>query len=91
MEIVNALARLGRRGLLSTAQADQLWIEINRIPVTLRQIDLQAALRLATSNRVHGYDSFMLQCCMETSTPLLTLDKGLRATAKTLGINILEP
>lgn len=91
VEVVNALSRLARRGLIPPSEASRLWSLIDRIPVTLRQIDLQAALALACSHRMHGYDSFVLQCCLETSTKLLTLDKSLRARASIIGIDYLEP
>ena len=33
---------------------------------------------------------YLIQCAQQTSTPLLTLDRGLKAVAKRIGIHILE-
>ena len=89
-EIANAISRLVRRKLLSTDHAQAVWNEAHRIPVSLRSIDLEGALRLSCAEGIYAYDGFMLQCALEISAPLLTLDRSLGHVARRLGIDVLE-
>jgi predicted nucleic acid-binding protein len=89
-EIVNALSRLVKRRLLTIDRAQLAWSATKHLPVSLCDVDLSAALRLACEHRMYAYDALMLQCARESSAPLLTLDRRLKAVARTLGIAIVE-
>ena len=89
-EIANALSKLVRRDLLAPELAQTAWSMSLGMPVQLKQIDIGAALRIASSLKIYAYDGFMLQCAREASAPLLTLDKRLRKEALGLGIVVLE-
>jgi predicted nucleic acid-binding protein len=39
---------------------------------------------------MYAYDALMLQCALEASAPLLTLDMRLKGVARNLGIAIVE-
>ena len=63
---------------------------INDIPVRLMSIDISQALKLAIDFNIYAYDAYFLQCAINQSCPLLTLDKDMKKVAKELNIKILE-
>lgn len=89
-EVANALSALVRRRILDRDQALAAWHAAKAIPVAVREIDVGAALQLASEKKIYAYDGFMLQCAREAAAPLLTLDRRLRSTARELGIDLVE-
>ena len=89
-EIANAFSRLVRRRLLTTEGAEAAWQITQRMPVSLREIDIEAALRLSCARNIYAYDGLMLQCAIESSAAILTLDLKMRAMAKALHLPVLE-
>jgi predicted nucleic acid-binding protein len=89
-EVANAISKLARRRLLSPEQASATWEAWISMPVQLRDFDIAAAVRVAATHGIYAYDAFVLQCALETSVPLFTLDKRLQVEAKKLGIALLE-
>ncbi|MYE85371.1 MAG: type II toxin-antitoxin system VapC family toxin [Gammaproteobacteria bacterium] len=39
---------------------------------------------------MYAYDAYLVQCAMQTNSPLLTLDLGLRAAAEKMSVQTLE-
>ena len=62
----------------------------SKFSVVLQDIDLAAALRLAASNSMYAYNGYMLQCALEASATLLTLDRTRGAIARKLGLKVME-
>ena len=60
------------------------------IPVKFIDVPLEQALELSYSQKIYAYDAYLIQCAQQTSTSLLTLDKGLKTVAKNIGIQVLE-
>ena len=89
-EIGNAITRLVKRRLLTPERARAAWEAAAAVPVSLHEIDLVAAVRLACSRDMYAYDAFMLQCALETSSAILTLDKRLKSAAAEMGLTIVE-
>jgi predicted nucleic acid-binding protein len=89
-EVANAISKLARRRLLSPGQASATWELWTSMPVQLRDFDMAAAVRVAATHGIYAYDAFVLQCALEASVPLFTLDKRLQVEAKKLGIALLE-
>ena len=89
-EIGNALSSLVKRKVVSFKQLGAVWDAAEAIPVELTTIDIRAALLLAGYYKIYAYDAYFLQCAIETSSPLLTLDKGMKHVAKELKIKLLE-
>jgi predicted nucleic acid-binding protein len=58
--------------------------------VELAPVDVRAALLLAGHFRIFAYDAYFLQCALETKSPLLTLDRGMKHVAKLLDITLVE-
>ena len=89
-EIGNALSAMARRDLLSCDEVIQAWKATESIPVDLRPVDIESALRLAIRFSMYAYDAYFLECALRFNLPLLTLDKGMKAVAQQLHIELLE-
>jgi predicted nucleic acid-binding protein len=89
-EVGNALiAGLRRRKL--TAKAVQVaWGSYAQIPVRLLQIDVPAALDLASSLGLYAYDAYVLEASRAARAPLLTLDAALDRAARSIGLTVME-
>jgi predicted nucleic acid-binding protein len=53
-------------------------------------VGMASALSLAHRIGIYAYDAYFLECAVRHSAPLLTLDRGLKRAAKTLGLTLLE-
>ncbi len=89
-ELGNALSAMVKRGRLSRKEALQAYGMAQRIPVTLRVVDIPGALALATAERIYAYDAYFLECARSFSSPLLTLDRPLREVARKIHVELLE-
>jgi predicted nucleic acid-binding protein len=89
-EIGNALSSLFRRGLLSSSQMQAAWSATQQIPVEYRIIDIRHALEIAAQHRIYAYDAYFLECALQTRSPLLTLDRKMRAVAELLKIELIN-
>lgn len=89
-EIGNALSSLFRRGLLSSSQLQVAWSATQQIPVECRTVDIGRALKIASQYRIYAYDAYFLECALQTRSPLLTLDKKMKAVAEALNIDLIN-
>lgn len=89
-EVGNALSAMIKRKQITQKEALNAQKSINTIPVRLMSIDISQALKLAIDFNIYAYDAYFLQCAINQSCPLLTLDKGMKKVAKELNIQILE-
>ena len=89
-EVGNALSAMIKRKQITQKEALKAQKAINDIPVRLMSIDISQALKLAIDFNIYAYDAYFLQCAINQSCPLLTLDKGMKKVAKELNIKILE-
>ncbi len=89
-EVGNALTAMMKKNSLKKEEVESAWEIIQQIPVDLRQIDIKYALSVAISYNMYAYDAYFLACAEKLHSPLLTLDRGMKKTAKQMGIAILE-
>ncbi len=89
-EIGNALTALMRKRKLEPDEIEPAWAATQAIPVVLCDLDIREALRIASRLRIYAYDAYFIECALKFRSPLLTLDRGLKAVAGGLGIKILE-
>ncbi len=89
-EIGNALTALMRKRLLDPDEIESAWAAAQAIPVELCALDIREALRIASRLKIYAYDAYFIECALKSRSPLLTLDRGLKAVAGGLGIRILE-
>ena len=89
-EIGNALSAMSKRNRITYDAALSALETAALIPVRLVPIDIQQALKLAIEFDIYAYDAYFLQCAKSLSSPLITLDKGMKQVATKLNIKLLE-
>ena len=63
---------------------------LNKVPVRLVRVDRKKALQIALQFNIYAYDAYFIQCAIEYSCPLMTLDRRMISIAKDLNIQLLE-
>jgi predicted nucleic acid-binding protein len=89
-EIGNAFSAMFKRQKIDVEVAKLALNAYQEIPVKFIDVPLEQALELSYSQKIYAYDAYLIQCAQQTSTSLLTLDKGLITVAKNIGIQVLE-
>lgn len=81
---------MSRCGRLNEREVIQAFDISQKIPVTLVPVKIDEALRIALRFKIHAYDAYYLQCCMERGLPLISLDYRMCSVARSLGIGMVE-
>ena len=89
-EIGNAFSAMIKRNRITALQAQSCIDLYQQIPLKLVDINLAKTIDLVEQLKIYAYDAYLIQCALQTKTPLLTLDTGLIQAAKAVGITILE-
>ena len=89
-EIGNALTAMMKRNVLEADEVIMAWKMVQHIPVDLRRIEIEAALKLATQYNINAYDAYFLECAISLHSPLLTLDRQMKVIAQKIGIQVME-
>jgi predicted nucleic acid-binding protein len=89
-EIGNAFSAMFKRQKVSLELAQQAIAIYRDIPIKYIDVPLETTLDISESQNMYAYDTYLIQCAQQTSTPLLTLDKGLKTVAEKIGVPILE-
>ena len=89
-EIGNAFSAMFKRDR-STIELARMALAVYReIPIKFIDVSLEHTVEISKALNIYAYDAYLIQCAQQTSTPLLTLDKGLETAAKEMGIHVLE-
>jgi predicted nucleic acid-binding protein len=89
-EIGNALIALKNKGRLNEAEIMKAFDISQNVAVTLVPIRISEAINTAVRYNVYAYGAYYLQCCLENSLPLITLDSRMCEVAGRLGIKVME-
>ena len=89
-EIGNAFSAMFKRRSSDIELAKQALTAYREIPIKFMDVPLEKTLEISHAQNIYAYDAYLIQCAQQTSTSLLTLDRGLKAIAANMGINILE-
>lgn len=89
-EIGNAFSAMIKRERIIFKLAQQGIKEYQKIPIKFITVDILSTIELVETFKMYAYDAYLIKCCMQTDTPLLTLDKGLINIAKSVGIQVME-
>ncbi len=89
-EVGNALAAMFKRRYLDLSQARSALDEYDNMLIRFVEVDLVAAIEIASHHRIYAYDAYMLACALRYNSPLLTLDGGLASAAQTAGVAVKE-
>ena len=89
-EIGNALSAMVKRKKLTHDEALSAFEVVNSIPVRLVSINIRQAIALALEYSIYAYDAYFLQCAIQLSCPLVTLDTQMKRIALDLKIEVVE-
>jgi predicted nucleic acid-binding protein len=89
-EIGNAFSAMLKRNRVTPIQAQSCIALYQQIPLKFVDVNLSKTIDLVDQLQIYAYDAYLIQCALQTNTPLLTLDAGLIQAAKVVGITILE-
>jgi predicted nucleic acid-binding protein len=89
-EVGNALSAMFKRKAIGIKEALQLLEVYAAIPIRMAEVGLKQAVELSARWNVYAYDAYVLACVINQRAPLLTLDRGLRARARELKLDVLE-
>lgn len=79
-----------KRNRITISQAQACIALYQQIPIKFIDVNLHQTLELVEQLRIYAYDAYLIQCALQTQTPLLTLDTGLIQAAKAMNLTILE-
>ena len=89
-EIGNAFSAMLKRNRITLSQAQSCIALYQQIPIKFVDVPLITTTEWVEQLKIYAYDAYLIQCALQTRTPLLTLDSGLIEAAKSVGITILE-
>lgn len=89
-EIGNALIAIKRKGRLNDREILRAFDMSQRIAVRLIPVKIHDSMKMALRFNIYAYDAYYLQCCVETSSPLISLDGRMCDIARSLGIKVVE-
>ena len=89
-EIGNAFSAMFKRRQTTVELAKKALAIYQAIPVKYFEYPLEQALELSARLGIYAYDAYLVQCAIQTNSPLLTLDRRLRAAAEKMSVQTLE-
>ena len=89
-EVGNALSAMFKRRRIGLDEALRAVEFYRRMPVMLRPVELEAALRISHQLNIYAYDAYVIQCAVESGGVILTLDGGLAAAAGRMNVPVRE-
>jgi predicted nucleic acid-binding protein len=89
-EISNALTRMIRKNVIDKDKMTNLIKSFQKIPIKLFENNLEDVLEIGWDYKIYAYDAFFLDTAKSLNLPLLTLDDGMEAVGKKLGVKILS-
>ena len=91
LELANALVVAERRGRITPAETSHFLHLVQRLPVEVETVGLEAlpeVLSLARTYGLSAYDAAYLILAMRRGLPLATLDDRLRQAAEKAGVGL---
>jgi len=89
-EVGNAFSAMFKRNATTLELAEQALQTYKTIPIKFVEVSLERTLHITGTYNIYAYGAYLIQCAEQTSSPLLTLDKGLIHVAKQMGVKLLE-
>ena len=89
-EIGNAFSAMFKQDRLSLDEAQKGLSIFQSIPLRYVEPDFYNSLSLSKKINMYAYDAYFLDCAFRYKSPLLTLDRKLKAAAQIINIETLE-
>ena len=89
-EIGNAFSAMIKQRRVNVADAQQALEIFDSIPLRYVDVDMANVLSIVARVNAYAYDAYFLDCALQHTAPLLTLDRSLRQAAGTLGVDLVD-
>ena len=89
-EIGNALSVMFKKKRITLNEAKKVWDICMEIPLQYVDVDPVKSLEIAFEGDLYAYDAYMIVCCLERKTSLLTLDQVLLKKASIFNVSVEE-
>ena len=89
-EVGNAFSAMLNRRRITLLQAQQAIEAYQNIHIRFVDVDLMQAVALAQRLGIYAYDAYIIACALMRRCPLISLDRGLVAAAKSAGADVVE-
>ncbi len=89
-EIGNAFSAMLKKARITLDQAIQAVELYQHIPIRFVDVELDESIKIAATLKIYAYDAYLIRCAIKYKVPLLSLDRNLVNSAKTLNVQVLE-
>jgi len=89
-EIGNTFSAMLKRNRITLAQALQAIAAYREIPIRFVDLDLEQSLKIADRLGIYAYDAYLVQCALKYRSPLISLDRHLVSSAKSMKAKVVE-
>ena len=89
-EIGNAFSAMLKRNRISVTDAIKAMQVYQKIPIRMVDVELEETIKLADKLNIYAYDAYLIRCAIKYKSPLLSLDKSLVNSAKSVKAQIME-
>ena len=89
-EICNAFSAMFKQNRIALDEAEKGLLIFDTIPLRYTQTDFANSLELSKLFNIYAYDAYFLDCAIRHKSPLLTLDRKLKAAAQALNVETME-
>ncbi len=89
-EIGNAFSAMLKRNRISVRDAIKAMRVYQKIPIRMVDVELEETIKLADKLNIYAYDAYLIRCAIKYKSPLLSLDKSLVNSAKSVKAQIME-
>ena len=89
-EIGNAFSAMLKHNRISVGDAIKAMQVYQKIPIRMVDVELEETVKLADKLNIYAYDAYLIRCAIKYKSPLLSLDKSLVNSAKSVKAQIME-
>lgn len=89
-EVGNAFSAMLKRNRVSLSDALQAIAAYENVPLRTVDVEFDEALKIADELNIYAYDAYLIRCAIKYKSPLLTLDRSLVNSAKSVKAQTLE-
>ena len=87
-EVGNALSVMFKKKRITLNEAKKVWDICMEIPLQYVDVDPIKSFEIAFEGDLYAYDAYMIACCLERKTALLTLDHVLLKKAPVFNVPV---
>lgn len=89
-EIGNAFSAMFKRERITLEEAQKGLSIFENIPIRYIETNFYQVVAISKQANMYAYDAYFIDCAIRQKSPLLTLDRKLKAIAETFNIEVME-